>query len=234
MSGLADKAFFDAFLEPENAKEHFFWSLIVRFNAHPFLSQEQNLTSPLADPSLLSWLAQVPDAVRSGIPSRDDKAEFFWDFTEDSRKLALLDDKSLVHLALVAGVTLHARELAKIVERSARGVLCNALGESLFAYALARGQYQTGAAEKIVANRDIHLPLEVRCQTHGWLALRLCAMPWPDALRNRFIHRLEIVSGCPSGLEERLDDSHWQALWRMLKKCLLREVVPSWAAYFTA
>ena len=230
MSGLKEKQFFDTYLEPENAKEHFFWPLIVRFNAHSCFLKEESQAF-LTDPAFGSWLGELPDFVR---PQSDVVADFFWDFAEESRKLALLDDRCLVHLAQVSGVTLHARELAKVVERTARGVLCSALGEKLFFYALARGQYQAGASEEIFAKRDTHLSLEARCQTHGWLALRFCAMAWPEALRSRFIRRLDSFSDSPTDCTAHLDDARWQALWRMLKKCLLREVAPSWAAYFSA
>lgn len=231
----ADKPFFDALLAEGNA----LWPAVMRCNAHPRrTAAETAAEGPLpasARAELEGWLAQIPDSARGGEVRTE--AEFFWDFSEDSRKLALLDDGQLARLAEVAGVTLHAPALARIVEREARRACREALGAELFDYAQTRGQYRTGAAGDIVARRDTELPLPERCRAHGWLALYFCSLRWPKELRLMFFRRLARLSGASGAtvsLGNALGDTAWQALWRLLKKCLLREVAPAWKPYFTA
>ena len=227
---LAEKGFFDA-LMGGNAQSKAFWPHVLRFNEHPLPARAQT-DAAWFSPALDAWLSQVPDSLREP-PSSASKPAFFWDFQEDSRKLALLDDSRLELLAKVSGVTLHAREMAKIVEREARLALTEVLGKKLVEYALARGQYQTGAAGAIVDQLHTDLPLVERCRLHGWLALHLCASRWPELLRERFVQRLSGMCHEVSYPGDVLAETDWQAIWRMLKKCLLREVAPSWAAYFT-
>ena len=235
MAVAADKPFFDALLAEGNA----LWPyILLRCNAHP--CGRTDALGPLAGAAyadLEAWLAQLPDSLRAAASGQD--AVFFWDFSEHSRKLALLDDPQLSRLAAVAGVTLHAPALARIVERRERASCREALGEALFEYAQTRGQYQTGAAGDIVARLDTDMPLPARCRLHGWRALHWCCQRWPEALRRLFQQRLErLAAGIAVGGDEArdavLDDAGWQALWRLLKKCLLREVAPAWAPYFTA
>lgn len=228
-----DKPFFDAQLAEGNA----LWPAMMRCNAHPCPAKQEAAgpLSPDALASLRTWLAQIPDSGRDGELPED--AVFFWDFGEDSRKLFLLDDGELERLADVAGVTLHAPALARIVAREERRICREALGAELFDYAQSRGQYRTGAAGDIVARRDKELPLPERCRAHGWLALYFCSLRWPKELRRVFLHRLARLSGeigTTVSLGNGLSDTAWQALWRMLKKCLLGEVAPSWKPYFTA
>ncbi|MBO4300970.1 MAG: SctK family type III secretion system sorting platform protein, partial [Desulfovibrio sp.] len=180
-----EKPFFDALLAEKNV----LWSAIMRCNAFPRMRTE--FTSPLAAnsfESLKSWLAGSPDSVRTEESEQD--VVFFWDFSEDSRKLALLDDDQLSRLAAVVGVALHAPALARIITRKERLACREALGDELFDYALVRGQYQSGEATTIVAQRDLEVPLPERCRRHGWLALYLCSLPWPKELRMAFHRRL--------------------------------------------
>ncbi|MCR5814018.1 MAG: SctK family type III secretion system sorting platform protein [Desulfovibrio sp.] len=231
---FADTAFFDAFLDPENKPLHQLWPHILRFNAHPCYDQPTLSEFLWPQAELESWLAQLPDCLRTSLPEPG-KPVFFWDFKEDSRKLALLDDQRLERLAMVSGVTLHAKDLAMVVERRARQELCQALGETLLEYAVGRGQYQTGLAGAIMADLDRDLSLAERCRLHGWLALHFCAQPWPEVLRLSLEKRLFSLSHGKSFADyEPVDDDAWQTLWRMLKRCLLREVAPSWLAFFSA
>ena len=226
-----DKPFFDAQLAEDNV----LWPAVMRCNAHRRAKARDAGPLPAAARKRLDeWLAQMPDSLRTGDTGQ--KATFFWDFSEDSRKVALLDDEMLSRLAAVAGVTLHAPALARVVERKARLACREALGGDLFDYAQTRGQYQTGAAGDIVARRDTELPLPERCRAHGWLALYFCSLRWPRELRQMFLPRLARLSGGDAvvSLGDGLSDRAWGALWRLLKKCLLREVAPSWKPYFTA
>ena len=66
--------------------------------------------------------------------------EGFWDFTDESRRLAFLSAEELERLGKVFGVCVHAAELARIITREPVLALREALGEPLYRYGIQRGQ----------------------------------------------------------------------------------------------
>ena len=134
--------------------------------------------------------------------------EGFWDFTDESRRLAFLSAEELERLGKVFGVCVHAAELARIITREPVLALREALGEPLYRYGIQRGQYQ----------------LE-RMQRHGRLAIAICRAPWPAALKERAAENIEDAPPSVSPAVQR-------AVWFGLKKLLLKEVAPQWAPCF--
>ncbi|MBQ7607720.1 MAG: SctK family type III secretion system sorting platform protein [Desulfovibrionaceae bacterium] len=215
------KHFFDAlFLHPD------FWSLVLAYNAH--------IIPP--------WQDRVPDSFLAGLPNRyrppASTSSFYWDFSEESTRIALLSDSLLHALSRVAGVTLNAKALASCIVRDEQRALRATIGDDLYQYAIQRGQYLVGEAEGIMDRYDQKEPLATRIERHGLRALWFLSRPWPAELCRSFSTRLE------SKWTERSADSADIAadplpagaraiLWHFMKKCLLREVAPSWAQYFT-
>ncbi|MBR5998026.1 MAG: sulfate adenylyltransferase, partial [Deltaproteobacteria bacterium] len=68
--------------------------------------------------------------------------EAFWDFTEESRRLALLDAANLKKLQKLFSVAVHAEEIAKIIVQAEVLAIRDSLGEDIYDYAMYRGQYQ--------------------------------------------------------------------------------------------
>lgn len=179
--------------------------------------------------SLQDWLLQRP-LCSLQVSASDEKADVpFWDYEEESRRLALLDPDALRRLSRMTGVALHAPDIAAVLLRDEVLPLREALGEPVYHYALYRGQYELGAIRRFFqGNAD--MPLAERCTWHGNMALRLVSGLWPPELSLPFFQRLPALpDGMPlPGLTE--DECH--ELWRGLKKLLLKEVVPSWAPCF--
>ena len=153
--------------------------------------------------------------------------ETFWDFTEESRRLALLDAVNLRKLQKLFGVAVHAEEIAKVVARAEVLAIRDSLGEDIYDYATHRGQYQLGGVSRHFCKEDQELPLLDRIDKHGLQAMALCAASWPESLRKIFEEKLE----------ERLEQEKPSAevrhlVWFGLKKILLKEVAPQWAPYF--
>ncbi|MBQ7585866.1 MAG: hypothetical protein IJU40_06445, partial [Desulfovibrionaceae bacterium] len=122
-----------------------------------------------------------------------------------------------------------------VVIREERANLVEALGADLFNYALMRGQYQVGEALRIFKQKNLNLPLLKRCKLEGWLALKLCALAWPLELQQLFLERLKrLFKEEDLNLTISLKANDRNILWNLLKKCLLREVDPSWTQYFTS
>ena len=117
--------------------------------------------------------------------------EGFWDFTDESRRLAFLSAEELERLGKVFGVCVHAAELARIITREPVLALREALGEPLYRYGIQRGQYQLGSVRQFFLSRDVREPLLERMQRHGRLAIAICRAPWPTALKERAAENLE-------------------------------------------
>ncbi|MBQ9536445.1 MAG: SctK family type III secretion system sorting platform protein [Desulfovibrionaceae bacterium] len=214
-----NKAFFADILEHNKT----LWPLILLYNATPKEPPKDDMRA------LRSWLQALPASARFIADKDLPKRNFFWDFQEETRRLALLPDNLLAQLAKIVGVTLHAKSLAQLVTRNDRQACQEALGIELFNYALVRGQYVVGGAAEIFAKRNLDLTLVERVQIHGLDALLLLANFWPDDLAQPFKKRLASSNGEPKPLSQ--DES--TTLWRLVKKCLLREVAPTWTPYFT-
>ncbi len=209
------------------------WQAMLRFNAGSGASvPAADITRAMGEFAgpLLTWLDPNSEPSHgNAIPGVDGK-EPFWDFAEESRRLALLDGQSVRNLACIAGVALHAPEAAHTVLRDERIALRQSLGEDLYRYALYRGQYQLGNVRRFFRGMDADLPLAARCARHGGTALRLVAGLWPGALVQRFLPLL------PPSAGERplpdLEENEIREIWSALKKLLLKEVVPAWAPCF--
>lgn len=176
--------------------------------------------------TLLTWLTERPDRVPANGSESDPG---FWDYAEESRRLALLDTESLGALCRLSGVALHAREIAHILRRDELLALRAGIGEDMYRYALYRGQYQLGGVRRLFAGLHPMMPLAERCALHGNMTLRLVASLWPEELSSRFLPSLSPLSG-----EElpAFGGAELRELWIALKKLLLREVAPSWAPCF--
>lgn len=152
----------------------------------------------------------------------------FWDFADESRRLAFLDADTLARLGMVFGVCVHAVEMARIITREQVLALREGLGEPLYRYGIQRGQYQLGGVRQLFLTRDVREPLLERVRRHGLLALALCRAEWPPALTSRTAHVF------PEPVEEPDPPSPAvrRAVWGGLKKVLLKEVAPQWAPCF--
>lgn len=186
--------------------------------------------------ALCAWLhagvrrcPPLPMCVASGA-SEDAAPPGLWDYAEESRRLGLVQAGHVRQLAAVAGVALHAQEVAQVVRRSECLALRRELGEELYAYALYRGQFQLGGVRRLFASLHSLLPLAQRCALHGVMALWVVARSWPEPYVARFA---ALAPPLPQG--EALPDfgpAEGFALWLALKKLLLREVLPAWAPCF--
>ncbi|HIW77807.1 MAG TPA: sulfate adenylyltransferase [Candidatus Bilophila faecipullorum] len=220
----------------------FFTDVIVR---KPALLQAMlafnGVTAPVAPP-VPAWDVPGFDAAALGeglarirganvLPWRRPSSvaeEGFWDFADESRRLAFVGAEEAERLGLTFGVCVHAPELARIIAREQVLALREELGESLYRYGIQRGQYQLGGVRRFFLGRDVREPLLERMRRHGRLALALCCAGWPPVLRGRAgawaAVEAEGVEGTPPEVRK--------AVWFGLKKLLLKEVAPQWAPCF--
>lgn len=157
----------------------------------------------------------------------------FWDFGEETRRLALLEPEVIERLELVFGAAIHAEDISKVLKRAEVLKLQQILGEELYQYSLLRGRYQLGTVRRFFLAKEIPLPLSDRIQWDGRLALRICSSSWPTFLQSRFFSQLKMLF-LPQ--EERMSQEYSlpviKGVWDGLKKILLREVAPQWTPFF--
>ena len=181
--------------------------------------------------SLWAWLQQRP--LTHGLPVSASGAAGplpFWDYAEESRRLALLPAPALLELCRVTGVVLHAPAIAAILLRDEVLSLRRSLGEETYQYAMQRGRYQLGGVRRFFQWRDTDLPLAERCALHGTMALLLIAGLWPEDVALRVRDRLPALPA--TAVLPSLTEEECHELWRGVKKLLLKEVAPSWAPCF--
>ena len=229
------KFFFDELV----TQSAYIWPRILQYNAKSCgkLAFLEELPKTLAS-NLTPWLEKLPDSRREALPITP---SFFWDFNENSRKLALLTDRELIKLIRLAGVALHSKDLVKVVLRKEYLALRDILGQDLLDYAKFLGQYQVGRASELFVHRDLELSLGLRSSLHGWLAVTLCSLEWPKELSLKFYEQLDRLwaefmvndlSKPWTSSPKKLAKPAWETLWRFLQRCILCEVVPAWAPYF--
>lgn len=165
-------------------------------------------------------------------------AQTFWDYGEESSRLALLDSAHLFSLAQYVGTAIHAPSIAKLIARDAILNFRAELGDSLYEYAISRGQYQLGTSRNAFLPLDPELDLPQRVRRHGLLVLECCATRWPNFLREKTLAPLRPLLTEGKALStEQVDALHVEAdrvrtLWFAVKKLLLKEVAPQWAPCF--
>jgi hypothetical protein len=206
------------------------FAAMLRFNG---IAPPDGATTPPDD--VVRLYADLPAACLDELwrhePSRkhlrsiaQNRAEPFWDFSEESRCLALLEPDILNELILFYGASLHAPEIKRTIMGRDLARLREALSERAYAYALQRGQYQMPAGRGVFAARHPEKSLAERVLLHGREALGIIVSGWPRALQNR------VHAAPPAGMAVSSDLQ--RGIWFDMKKILLKEVASAWAPCF--
>jgi hypothetical protein len=168
----------------------------------------------------------------------------FWDFIDESRRIAFLSEETLLRLALCCGITLHASALSHCLLRTERQAIIDDLGAEALHYALTRGRFRQNSLCAVFEPWHQQLPLAHRVRVHGAWAIEMLIQPWPEQLLARFLPRwqavLALLCHAISPAEVSLDPNfsaawqqeHTSLLWFSLKKLLLQEVDTAWAPCF--
>ncbi|MDR2826158.1 MAG: SctK family type III secretion system sorting platform protein [Deltaproteobacteria bacterium] len=164
--------------------------------------------------------------------------EFFVDFQEERRRLALLAPKQLHDLALLFGAGIYALKIAETVKRDEVLALRSFLGP-YYTYALLRGRFQLGQVRAIFQRpasnhtEDSKLPLTGRIAAAGVEALQICLSDWPQSLQKKvrpFLppHLQALAETALAGWPEHIEKNpeNLKTVWVSLKKILLQELAP--------
>ncbi len=159
---------------------------------------------------------------------------FYFDFEDSSRRLALIDGATLEKLVFLVGLAVNYPSIARVVERKPLLALKSRLGERAYLFALKKAPFLLGRMEPSKGGLDDLgdglSSLLVEC---GMRHLQLCFSGEADALTKRLLLKLP---------------SHWSRLWEgetqvsdqsrfqtylLFKKVLLKEVDPGWTPCFS-
>lgn len=159
----------------------------------------------------------------------------YWNFSEESQRLALLDSGTLEKVGLLFSAAVHAEELSHLIARDSVLEMRQAIGADVFSYALKRGRYQVGSLRGALLVPASLGTLEQRIRMLASVSMAIISSGWPEELRALAASRLP-RPGDSSGPEEpfspELPREQRRALWFTMKKLLLREVAPEWAPCF--
>lgn len=154
----------------------------------------------------------------------------YWNFSEESQRLALMDADTLRRLGLFLGAAVHAEELSRVIAAEQVRELRRDLGAETCAYALKRGRYQIGSLRSLLLAPSSRGTLAARILELGTAALFLIRADWPEELRTLSEPRFPALA--QDAFRPELTRSQRMALWFTMKKILLREVAPQWAPCF--
>jgi hypothetical protein len=177
----------------------------------------------LAEPSLRGFF---PRAAHAGL----------WDFTEESRRLALIDPQSFHRACLHWGAAVYADDLARVIARDEVLGLIADIGLDVYSFILNRGLFYLGSLRESCRSGQLRAAglTAGTLKRAGLRAAALFARRWPEELRAKAAGKFaleefrlnpEPADGGPlaDGLEEKT--------WRWFKKILL-EVAPQWRPCF--
>ncbi len=225
-----NKVFFkDALKKPE------LFSAILDFNFSILQKKEEQSLALLAGQNIP--LEKIPSAALKKYIQKSIGTEQtgFWDFTEETRRLALLDTDTLLALMNVTGISLNAKEIAKTVQKEEVAKIKQAIGGPLYHYALTRGQYRLGTLQTFFPP-DGSLSLLEKIQKQGEQALAYCIQNWSEELKTLFFKKHALPQSFFTSLEEikqyPLNPKNEILIWFSVKKILIKEINHSWAPYF--
>ncbi|MDR2825850.1 MAG: hypothetical protein LBV76_03520 [Deltaproteobacteria bacterium] len=177
---------------------------------------------------------------KNSLPAPIKGEQFFADFQEERRRLALLTPKELQDLTRLFGAGVYAPQIAKTIKRDEVLALRDFLGQA-YNYALLRGRFQMGQVRGLFKQTDqpaeggAAVSLSERIVAAGLDALRVCMADWPQNLQDRLRPALPApalkrilpqtsVFSWPERIEKKPENL--QSTWLSLKKILLQELTP--------
>jgi len=213
---------------------------VFAFNRRYFPAREMP-ASLLAMGELGKKLWNDP-VVREKLGNAEGNGAGYWDFADETSRLALLDKNVLDALLRHFSSAVLSEKIAHVLERDRLVALRSQLGDGLYQYALRRGRYQVGGL------RDFFLPFAqgdgIGKQMDGVSAAVLLTVSsgWSGALLDflgrhdpeYFAPARNAVAALENGeaLLASARTEQKRSLWFTLKKILLREVAPEWAPCF--
>ncbi|WP_022665955.1 hypothetical protein [Desulfospira joergensenii] len=206
---------------------------VVRFNASV---NRKNSVSKEADGSAVN--AVINGSKRAAARLNGKFTRGFWDFEEESRRMALLDSKTLKTLLFTWGAAFCAPLLCRFVQKQDLEILHRDMEPGYTDFALKRGRFFLGDFDGIIRLDEAGAKAEQMpdlIMKHSMRAHEICLRYWPEPLRELQAEKIKL--DLPDWFErkpemDRPHPSHPRAVWFSFKKILLKEVAPEWTPCF--
>ena len=203
---------------------------VLHFNRHCAPPAPEKLTG-LGKPFAELW--HRPD-FRRVWPLPSSPVQGYWNFYEESRRMALLSADIVARLGLFFSAAVHAEELSRVIAREQVLELRRTLGADIMTYALKRGRYQVSGLRSLLLVPDSFGSLPRRIGMLAEIAPALIGQGWPEELRSLAPPAFSLPQESNDGpvFVPQLRREQRTAVWFTMKKLLLREVAPEWAPCF--
>lgn len=161
----------------------------------------------------------------------------YWDFADETKRLALMDLQSLAKLVRVLGVSLYAEEISHTLDKTSVLQLQNELGKELYFYALERGKFRLHELKELFKNTDTSLSIIDKIVQNGEKMLALCTQTWQEELKQIFSQKVQetlpyLAASIQENQNMEITPAQARLIWFSVKKLLFQEVNNSWLPYF--
>lgn len=229
----------NSFPDASGAKRQFYRSLalerpqlfaaIMRFNAsNNFKDREYNGAEKIID-----------DSNRAKALFYGGFTKVFWDFEEDSRRIALLDTDTFKKMILSWGAAFCAPLLNSFILKTDIEKLNQNIGREFLDFARGKGRFSLGDVSDIIKIKTSSTNPEKMGEqviTAGMHAYGICSEAWPQPLKEIAAERIGKDLPELSRHHKNSDPvspPHLRAIWFSMKKILLKEVAPQWTPCFS-
>ncbi len=224
------------FLDEAVCRKPELFRAMVDFNSSRMAQAGQK---PMPAPDTLGNALLSDPLIRKalGRTSEPGTADCWWDFSDETFRLLLIEDSTLERASLGFSAAVYAEELALVIDRAQVLALRRLLGEDIFTYALRRGRYQIGSLRPFLTGQIAGGTLAERISLLASSILICLADGWPEQLQRLWTAKLRAsgmlseAAGSGTALPP-LSREQRRALWFTFKKLLLREAAPQWAPCF--
>ena len=225
------------FLDETVRRKPELFKAMVEFNRS---RQEEDAGQSLPVPGPLGTALLRDPLIRKALEGASARraSDGWWDFSDETFRLLLLENSVLKRAALSFSAAVYAEELALVIDRALVLELRRLLVEDIFTYALRRGRYQIGSLRGFLTSQ---LPAGTLAKRIALLAAAILIRlsdGWPERLLTIWTAKLQdsgLLAGETDEAEKALPPlsrEQRRALWFTFKKLLLREAAPQWAPCF--
>ncbi len=157
---------------------------------------------------------------------------FYWDFEEESSRLALLDTACLQKLFLFFGASVWGDEISHVIVKKDRDDLTENIGAEAYLFALKRGRFLTGHLYPFFSSLQQEGRLEDKIAATQKNVFSVLYGRWPAGLRTAASSLFSEEDFFQTEAGRSADTALFTSIWNAVKKILIREVDPQCAQCF--
>lgn len=162
----------------------------------------------------------------------DAAASGFWDFAEESRRLAFFTPQALAQFSGLAAAALMGEQIARTIDRAGVAALKTSMGEDLYRYGLMRGRFQAAGLPAALERFLPDAAPEARFPVYASLVVAIVRSAWPRALAERTAGLVKEAGLTEMLFPEAPEPALCSRVWHFSKKIIVREQGGTWSEFF--